>query len=53
MLPSGSAGKKEKHLHPLPSRLGVTDRHGADGVAIGGTHSHTVTFMHTHKSIER
>lgn len=47
VLPSGSEGKKEKHSCPLPSRPGVIDRHGADGVAMGGG-THTLTHMPMH-----
>ncbi len=43
----GQGGEKEKHSCPLPSRPGVTDRHGADGAAIGGARSHTRIHTHT------
>lgn len=34
------SGEKETHLCPLPSVPGVTDRHWADGEAMGGA-THT------------
>lgn len=34
------SGEKETHLCPLPSVPGVTDRHWADGEAMGGQHTH-------------
>lgn len=40
--------EKEKHSRPLPSRRGVTDRHGADGAAMGGARTHTHTHLYIH-----